>query len=68
VLPSRALSDVGTVAATGTGFVVRSRLNGARTTPGISPRARYSRLVEMTWRRKARLVARLSAIGPILSW
>jgi hypothetical protein len=41
-------SAVGTVATTGARLGVRSRLNGARTTPGISPRARYARLVEMT--------------------
>jgi hypothetical protein len=43
-----ASSDVGTVATTETGDGVRSRLHGARTTPGISPCARYARLVEMT--------------------
>ena len=48
LLLSGALSDVGTGVGSETGFGVRSRLNGARTTPGISPCARYSRLVEMT--------------------
>jgi len=56
VLSSRTSSAVGTVVATGTGFGVRSGLNGARTTPGISPCARSTRLVEMTGCRKARLV------------
>ena len=37
---SGAVSAVGTRAMTETGDGVRSRLNGARTTPGISPRAR----------------------------
>ena len=40
VLPSGALSDVGTETRTATDAEVRSRLHGARTTPGISPRAR----------------------------
>jgi hypothetical protein len=56
VLLGGALRAVGTGTATGTGLGVRSRLNGARTTPGISPCARYSRLVEMTGWGKGRLV------------
>jgi hypothetical protein len=50
VLLGGALSAVGTGTTTETGMVVgvRSRLHGARTTPGISPRARSARLVEMT--------------------
>ena len=56
VLLSRSPSAVGTVAMTGSGDGVRSRLHGARTTPGISPRARSARLVEITNGGKARLV------------
>jgi len=48
VFLSGALSDVGTRTGSETGLGVRSKLNGARTTPGISPCARCSRLVEMT--------------------
>ena len=54
VLPSQASSAVGTVAMTGMGVGARPRLNGARTTPGISPCARSTRLVEMTGGGKAR--------------
>ena len=48
VLWGGALSAVGKGTTTETCLGVRSRLHGARTTPGISPCARYSRLVEMT--------------------